>query len=92
MKGASLVLATSLETERVLRRMGARRTEVVFPDAYDQPVDAEAVLALRRKQADRLTQCIRLLWQGRPRGGRDRISPSRQFDLHWTAGSGCVSP
>lgn len=66
MKGASLVLATSLETESVLRRMGARHTRVVFPDAYDQQVDVDAVLSLRRMQTERLPECIRLLWQGRP--------------------------
>ncbi|MEI6377031.1 MAG: glycosyltransferase [bacterium] len=66
MKGASMVLATSLETERLLRRMGARHTQVVFPDAYDQPVDVEGIMTLRRNQRDILPKCIRLLWQGRP--------------------------
>ena len=66
MKGASMVLATSLETESVLRRMGARHTRVVFPDAYDHPVDVEDIMAIRRTQTDKLPECIRLLWQGRP--------------------------
>ncbi len=66
MKSASLVLATSMETEQVLLRMGARHTQVVFPDAYDQPVDVEGIKTLRRDQKDKIPECIRLLWQGRP--------------------------
>jgi len=66
MNGASMVLATSLETESVLRRMGARHTQVVFPDAYDQVVDFDGILAVRKTQVEELPECIRLLWQGRP--------------------------
>jgi glycosyltransferase involved in cell wall biosynthesis len=63
---AALVLATSDETERVVRRMGARKTAVVFPDAYDRPIDVAEVSGRRAKQADSLRTRIRLLWQGRP--------------------------
>lgn len=65
MKGSSLALATSRETERVLWRMGARRTQVVFPDAYDQAVDVEGIDRLKSSQKPQVAHEIRLLWQGR---------------------------
>jgi glycosyltransferase involved in cell wall biosynthesis len=63
---AKMVLTTSKETEQVVRRMGARKTAVVFPDAYDDPVDLEKVAAGRSAQREGVKKRIRLLWQGRP--------------------------
>lgn len=65
LKSADLVLNTSRETERVVRRMGARQTAVVFPDAYDSPVDVEKITAHRSLQVDSVKKQIHLLWQGR---------------------------
>jgi len=65
LKSARLVLNTSRETERVVRRMGARRTAVIFPDAYDSPVDVKKVTAQRSLQVDSVKKQIHLLWQGR---------------------------
>lgn len=65
--GASrLVLATSRESADVIDRMGAHKTAVVFPDAYDRPVPPETALAERTGQAEEVRKEIRLLWQGRP--------------------------
>jgi len=63
---AKMVLTTSTETDQVVRRMGARKTAVVFPDAFDQPVDSERVAIRRSSQVDGVKKRIRLLWQGRP--------------------------
>ncbi|HEY8991015.1 MAG TPA: glycosyltransferase family 4 protein, partial [Luteolibacter sp.] len=57
--------ATSVETARVLERMGAPNAVAVFPDAYDVPVDVEGVMAGRREQLPAVGQTLRLLWQGR---------------------------
>lgn len=62
---AALTLATSEESAQVLRRMGAKHTVVVFPDAYDDVIDTAAVLANRLPQKDEVGREIRLLWQGR---------------------------
>jgi glycosyltransferase involved in cell wall biosynthesis len=62
---ASLVLTTSVETEAVVRRMGARRTATVFPDAYINPIDVEKIGAQRALQLDSVRKSIRLIWQGR---------------------------
>ena len=66
MSGARLVLATSEESQAVVRRMGAKRTAVVFPDSYDYPIEVEGVVEHRAAQAAGLKNEIRLLWQGRP--------------------------
>ena len=65
LSGASVALATSDETARVLERMGAPNAVAVFPDAYDVPVDVEGVMAGRREQLPAVGQTLRLLWQGR---------------------------
>jgi glycosyltransferase involved in cell wall biosynthesis len=65
LRRSSLTLATSVETERVLRRMGARTTKAVFPDAFDQPVEVDAIDRLRASQKPLVNGEIRLLWQGR---------------------------
>ena len=66
LSSAKMVLAASRETERVVRRMGARKTAVVFPDSFDTPVDCEKVVSRRSSQVDEVKMRIRLLWQGRP--------------------------
>jgi glycosyltransferase involved in cell wall biosynthesis len=66
LSSAEMVLATSKETERVVRKMGARETAVVFPDAFDSPIDPEKVAERRASQVDGVKKRIRLLWQGRP--------------------------
>jgi len=62
---AALVLTTSSETEAVVRRMGANRTAVVFPDAYINPIDVEKISARRSLQREAVGERIRLIWQGR---------------------------
>ncbi|CAN5657757.1 hypothetical protein BH09VER1_BH09VER1_00100 [soil metagenome] len=66
MKSASLVLTTSIESERVVRRIGAKKTAVVFSDAYETPVDFEAITEQRSLQMPSLGKIIHLYWQGRP--------------------------
>lgn len=63
--GSAVAFATSEETGSVLRRMGAGRPVVVFPDAYDAFIDTAAVMENRRGQQEELGHNIRLLWQGR---------------------------
>ena len=63
--GSAVAFATSEETGRLLRRMGARNPFVVFPDAYDAVIDVPAVLENRKAQQDKIGSKIRLLWQGR---------------------------
>lgn len=65
LKNASLVLATSEETATVVRRIGARDAKAVFPDSYDLPIDAEAVIAEKAARKAGLKDKINLLWQGR---------------------------
>ena len=65
LKGSAVAFATSEETAIVLRRMGARHTVVVFPDAYDTPIDIAAVMENRTKQRAMVGTKFRLLWQGR---------------------------
>jgi glycosyltransferase involved in cell wall biosynthesis len=45
--------------------MGARTTKAVFPDAFDQPVEVDAIDRLRASQKPLVNGEIRLLWQGR---------------------------
>jgi glycosyltransferase involved in cell wall biosynthesis len=66
MKRSALALATSTESERVLKIMGARKTKVVFPDAFDQCVDEIGINSLRSAQKAQIENEIKLLWQGRP--------------------------
>jgi glycosyltransferase involved in cell wall biosynthesis len=63
---AKMVLSTSRETDQVVRRMGARKTAVVFPDAFDRVINSEKVTARRSSQVNEVKKRIRLLWQGRP--------------------------
>lgn len=65
MKSARVVLSTSEETSAVVERMGAKKTAVVFPDAYESPLDVETIRGMRSSQLDLVRQGIRLLWQGR---------------------------
>ena len=65
-ESASLTMATSLESEQAVQRIGARKTAVVFPDSYDQPVAADAEMAKREGQLGEVGSEVRLLWQGRP--------------------------
>lgn len=66
MRAAQLVLTTSEETESVVKRMGASKTAVVFPDSYDNPIDVAAVIANSTSKKSAIRTKIRLLWQGRP--------------------------
>lgn len=66
LRHAAMVMTTSRETEQVVRRMGARHTTVVFPDAYDQKIDLVSVIRRREAQLSEIGHEVRLLWQGRP--------------------------
>ncbi len=66
LRSAKMVLTTSRETEQVVRRMGARKTAILFPDSFDKPVDFETVAASQSTRVDGVKTLIRLLWQGRP--------------------------
>jgi glycosyltransferase involved in cell wall biosynthesis len=64
MRNSALALATSRETEIVLRRMGARQTAVVCPDRVPEDVDPTRAQATEGRAAD-LRRCVRLIWSGR---------------------------
>lgn len=63
--GSAVTFATSEETGRLLRRMGAKNAVPVFPDAYDEFIDIRAVIENRIQQKKQVGEKIRLLWQGR---------------------------
>jgi glycosyltransferase involved in cell wall biosynthesis len=63
-RNSRLVLATSAESERIVRLMGARRTAVVFPDRVPPDLDPAAATDARRR-ADELRREVRLVWSGR---------------------------
>lgn len=64
MRRSQLALATSQETEAVLRRMGARTTAVVFPDRVPPDLDASRAMSAAERAAE-LPRCVRLVWSGR---------------------------
>lgn len=62
-RGARLVLATTAETEGLLRRAGARRTGAVYPDCA--PADALSWAAETDHRVQTLPENVRLMWHGR---------------------------
>ncbi len=64
MRGSQLALGTSRETERVLQRMGARRTGVDFPDCLPADVNPSVAQPVAMRAAE-LGQRVRLIWSGR---------------------------
>ncbi len=64
MRGSRLALGTSRETELVLRRMGAPRTGVDFPDCLPADVDPRGALSAAVRGRE-LTPRVRLIWSGR---------------------------
>lgn len=64
LSGARLALATTRETEAVLRAAGASRTAVVFPDVFEPGTAPDEVRAGRRAQAG-APGPFRLVWGGR---------------------------
>jgi glycosyltransferase involved in cell wall biosynthesis len=62
---AQIVLATTRETEGLLKWAGARKTAVVFPDAIDlSHLPADPLLA-RKRQLEELRGNFRCIWSGR---------------------------
>ncbi len=64
MRATQLALATTPETETVLRRMGARRTGVAFPDCLAPDVDPTTARPAAERAAE-LPRRVRLIWAGR---------------------------
>lgn len=64
MRGSRFALATSPDTERVLRRMGATVTGVVYPDRLPADVDPDRAQSPAERMAD-LGRGVRLVWSGR---------------------------
>ena len=63
---AAKVLATTSETEQILRKAGARNTAIVFPDVVKiSSTSRNEILALRREQANELGNRFRLVFSGR---------------------------
>jgi glycosyltransferase involved in cell wall biosynthesis len=62
--GSRLALATSADSERVLRRLGASRTAVVFPDRLPADVRPEWARDVAGR-AEALRRRVRLVWSGR---------------------------
>lgn len=79
--GAVLALGTTPESERVLRRMGARRTAVVFPDRV--PSDMTTIpVEPAASRAAALARGVRLVWSGRAlwwKGGQLAIELLRRL-------------
>jgi glycosyltransferase involved in cell wall biosynthesis len=65
LRQARVVLATTQETERLLRWAGASATAVVFPDAIDLSEAPEAPLSTRARQREELNRDFRCVWSGR---------------------------
>jgi len=65
LRQARIVLATTQETERLLRWAGAKATAVVFPDAIDLSQAPIAPLAARERQREGLRQDFRCVWSAR---------------------------
>lgn len=64
MRQSRLALGTTEDTERVLRRMGARKTGVAFPDCLHSDVDGNRARSSDERAGD-LRRCVRLIWSGR---------------------------
>ena len=65
-RNAAKVLATTSETELVLKKAGSLNTAIVFPDVVDVLANPnEGILALRKKQASVLGGKFRLVFSGR---------------------------
>jgi glycosyltransferase involved in cell wall biosynthesis len=65
LRQARLVLATTPETERLVRWAGARNTAVVFPDAIDLSGSSGEPISRRKEQAASLSRKFRCVWSGR---------------------------
>ena len=80
-RSSELALATSLDSERILRSMGARRTVVVFPDRVPPDLDQRNATDTGRRVAD-LRRRVRLVWSGRAvwwKGGQLAIELLRRL-------------
>jgi glycosyltransferase involved in cell wall biosynthesis len=64
-RDATGVLSTTRETAALLAKIGAKRQEVVFPDALPVAPDADRVMEDRRLQASRLGAEFRCVFSGR---------------------------
>jgi glycosyltransferase involved in cell wall biosynthesis len=62
---AKMVLATTEETERLLKWAGAKATSVVFPDAIDLSRSPKDPVSTRLQQREKLLQNFRCVWSGR---------------------------
>jgi glycosyltransferase involved in cell wall biosynthesis len=62
---ARLVLATTQETEGLMKWAGAKKTAVVFPDAINLAQLPAAPLPARQRQLAELREDFRCIWSGR---------------------------
>jgi glycosyltransferase involved in cell wall biosynthesis len=65
LRQARMALATTQETERLLRWAGAGATAVVFPDRIDLSRSPDEPLAARERQREELSRDFRCVWSGR---------------------------
>lgn len=65
LRRARMALATTQETESLLRWAGATATAVVFPDAIDLSQSPDAPLSVRARQRGELSRDFRVIWSGR---------------------------
>jgi glycosyltransferase involved in cell wall biosynthesis len=63
--GAKLVLATTSETEYLLSRAGAKKTQIIFPDVVEVGIDPDEVRRIRSEQSKKLGECFRCVWSAR---------------------------
>lgn len=64
MRSSRMAFATSDDTQRILRQMGARTIAVVFPDQLPADVDPEQAQP-PAERAIELSRGVRLVWSGR---------------------------
>ncbi|HVU22997.1 MAG TPA: glycosyltransferase, partial [Opitutus sp.] len=82
LRGAGLVLATTPETERLLRRGGAGNVAVAFPDCTPTDAAAAALATRNDDRAAALADGVRLIWFGRAlwwKGGQLAIELLRRL-------------
>lgn len=65
LSGAEHCIATTEESARIIRKAGATRVSIAFPDVFETQSDPVEVMARRKLQAEELRKEVRLIFSGR---------------------------